>query len=174
MIIIIVGLERSGTSYITKCIEDIGIPMYLDKIGGSWEDKEIFSLNRTMGSDFTKRLIEYKHRADKRKNYGFKDPWIIFNIEEYFEVFPEAKYICCIRNPINASKSMIDKLGIGINYHIALLRYTSQLSRVHSRFHLFNYDGDIKEEENKLSRFIGRNINIIDGWNIEYINRGTK
>lgn len=172
-IIIIVGLERSGTSYITKCIEEAGIPMRLDNMGGSWEDKEIFTLNRTMNThDFIPRLTEYKRKANQRKDYGFKDPLIIFNVEKYFEVFSEAKYICCIRNPISASKSMIEKIGIGLDYYTALLRYTAQLARVNKRFHLFNYDGNIKEEEQKLSGVIGKEINLSDSWKIDYINSG--
>jgi hypothetical protein len=36
--------------------------------------------------------------------------------------------------------------------------------------HIFNYDGNIKEEQEKLSKFLGISVDLVSGWHKEYVN----
>jgi hypothetical protein len=175
MVVIIVGLERSGTAYVTQCIHRSGIPMILyGPQTGGWEDHKIQQINRSgHSSSFVTGLKTYKKECEQKHgiNYGFKEPWIIYHMKPYLTIWSDAKYIVCVRNPISAANSIVHKLGLGYSLYTALGRYNSHLARITEKMYIFNYDGDISTEQKKLSTFLDRPIDLASGWKRDYINK---
>lgn len=118
--IIIPGISKSGTSYLTKKIHEAGHPMWtqherhyedvlmLDGLinivsGGKSKERDIRNDNWFASKEFNQ---SEKNRVKKllsafRSEFpgcGFKNPRLIHFIPELFEIYPDAKYVFCIRN----------------------------------------------------------------------------
>ena len=121
--IIIAGLHRSGTSYLSRCFRDAGIPMWIDDGGDHAECQELLAINeRELArhgltfrdvctaqptEEFIRELTDYKQRREGvgAPVYGFKEPRIASLIDGYLQVWPDALYILSVRNLMSAGSS---------------------------------------------------------------------
>jgi len=179
--IIVVGLHGCGTRYISKCLHESGIPMWVNQAKSDhYEDDELLNLNinelETHGfnwaseidnpkwsKEFIKFLQDYK--SNRTGQYGFKAPRIALMIDAYAKVWPNAKWVCCIRNPIHSANSHI-RNGRLKTITQGLKTYADNLSKVTGLkdIHYFNYDGDIGIEQVSLSKYLGIKVDLLSGW----------
>ncbi len=121
--IIIAGLHRSGTSYLSRCFRDAGIPMWIDDGGDHAECQELLAINErelarhgltfrdvctaAPTDEFIRELTDYKQRREGvgAPVYGFKEPRIASLIDGYLQVWPDAFYILSHRNLFDAGES---------------------------------------------------------------------
>ena len=184
-VIIIPGIFRSGTTYVTTAIENAGVKMNDWKMQFN-EDADIWGWNRCEkltnevdgrtvpfswepSKDFLERLQWYKDR-NEGKSYGFKEPSIIHMIKAYAMIWPEAKYILCVRSALssiwsqrargNIETSDLNSLGV-YGQHISNFCAVAILHKLN--VHFFNYDGDSEQERQGLSDFLGLDISF-DDW----------
>ena len=177
MIVIIVGMHGSGTRYLSKCMNDI-LPMWITEAGGGhFEDKEILEINereldrhksKWYGKDVNPTnefIAELKQYRDKRiGDYGFKDPRVLLFLDAYREVWPDAKFVVCVRNPIKVIAShlrngRLKSLSQGMSY------YNNDFPRITEDLHFFNYDNNIHQEQKSLREYLGLDIDIVTNWN---------
>ena len=176
--VIITGIHGGGTSFISECVSRAGIPMWgrkadsihfedadileaniacLEEMNLQWHDSVLVNHNENL----YKRLQEY--RDSKQGDYGFKEPRITMLLPVYKKVWPDAKYICCVRNPLNAAmsrKNAYPSIEVGLKKSI-----NDMAATLKHDIHYFNYDGNMNEEERKLSEYIGRKVEIVKYWN---------
>ena len=174
--IIIAGMHGSGTRYLSKCFNEV-IPMWETEAGGGhFEDKDILAINERElkrhelkwykgdvkpTKEFIKELKDYKE--SRKGNYGFKDPRILMFLGAYRDVWKSAKFIVCIRNPIKVIQSHLNN-GRLENFATGIEYYSNDIKRITSNIHLFNYDGDIHQEQEKLRKYTKLNIDIVTNW----------
>ena len=122
--IIIAGIHRSGTSYLSQCLADAGIPMWKSNGGDHAECQRLLAINERElvrqgltfrdvskdpipNQDYIDELMQYK--ADREKDgpavYGFKEPRIASLIDAYLHVWPDALYVLAVRNMLAAGYS---------------------------------------------------------------------
>ena len=188
-VIIIVGLARSGTTYLSRRLHEKGIPMW------GWEmthgeDADVWGLNTVEGvvnppienqapyayaasDEMLARLVAYKAKREVGCDgaWGFKDPRIVHLLAAYVDVFPSALYVCCIRNPLSIVWSqlkrkprLVDAPGnyavMGLRLaHIAAMQQNHKLN-----MHWFNYDGNMEDESVALSEKVGVDLELANGW----------
>jgi len=186
--IIIVGMQRSGTSWLARTLHAQGIEMYDWDFSGYAEDGDIWGWNSVEMMDnppnqnampfthkpskhFTDRLEAYADFRDKGKPWGFKEPRIAMLLGAYAEIFPAAKYICCVRNILSLIWSQV-----GRNNNLKAARDSQYLPPVALRIcnvayvaeqqgldlHFFNYDAEIGAEQEAMSKFLGRSVDLSD------------
>lgn len=129
--IIIAGLHRSGTSYLSNCFVQAGIPIWHTSGGDHAECQRLLAINeQELGrqgltfrdvsqdpqpnQDFIQELTEYKQLREGVGSpvYGFKDPRIASLIDAYLHVWPDALYILCVRNMLDAGRSWHDRKNV--------------------------------------------------------------
>jgi hypothetical protein len=186
--VIIVGLYRSGTSFLSKSLNAYGIPMWGEK-GPTrhYEDETLLKFNNEElrrhkcdiasiipdykpSDKFLEQLRKYKaQREAKSVPYGLKAPRISNLFLAYKEVFDDAAWICCIRNFYNTSRSWPKRYGK--DFEGKLISFSNQLQNVVTHLreepnrHYFNYDGKIADEEERLNEFLGTKIDLQSKWN---------
>lgn len=181
--IIICGLHRSYTSVLTQCMINAGVKMSSDNNLGTIhnEDLSLLELNQNFMNDvgipvydiissfeidqssvndkFISDLRNYRKLREKESkgdHWGFKAPRIASLMYQYAEVFPDATYICCVRNPIKCSRSWklrgnIKDEFLGVKYFAKQLTNVIECSeRKNLNMHLFNCDGNLDVETERL------------------------
>jgi len=186
--IIVVGY-RSGTEYLTEAIAAAGIPMWGWK-GSHSEDGDIQGWNaaevdlvpidaRKLPFEYVPseglmaRLREYGKRrqetADKYGRWGFKEPRCASLWRAYHEVFPEARWVVCIRNSMSvvcsqAARGKVTEFIPALGTHIKYLLNIMCLPTIETHVHWFNYEGDIEREELALRTILGIDVELVAGW----------
>ena len=186
--IIIIGMQRSGTSWLARTLHAQGVEMYDWTFGNHAEDGDIWGWNSvemlgnppdqkampfgyTPSNHFISRLEAYQDFRDKGKPWGFKEPRMVMLLGAYAQVFPTAKYICCVRNVLSLIWSQI-----GRNNNIKPARPSQYIAPVVLRMcnvayvseqqgldiHYFNYDAGIEGEQKALNEFLGMEIDLSD------------
>lgn len=189
--IIIAGIHRSGTSYLSRCLADAGVPMWLRDGGDHAECQRLLGINERElerqgltfrdvskdpipNQDFIDELMDYKaEREVGAPVYGFKEPRVASLIDAYLKVWPEALYIVSVRNPMDASFSWhmrgnCKTLEDGMSYLTAQLSnflkfmdYT--LPRPDAVY--FNYDfPNFKVINDELNKHLRYRIDIEKSW----------
>lgn len=129
--IIIIGMHRSGTTLLSSILEHNGVCMgkrkesnneshfflklnekLIGHLGFKWYD--LYGFNH---SSFNKNAFTFLQKHIFSKNlkryfgdceyWGWKDPRTTLFVKEYLEIFPNAKVIHIVRNPIDVSNSLI-------------------------------------------------------------------
>ena len=184
--IIIIGMQRSGTSWLARTLHAQGVEMYDWDFGNYAEDGDIWGWNsvemlankvnqksmpfeHTPSKHFITRLEAYADYRDKGKPWGFKEPRIAMLLGAYAQVFPAAKYICCVRNVMSLIWSQV-----GRNNNLAAARDSQYIAPVVLRMcnvayvseqqgldiHYFNYDAEIGGEQEAMSTFLGMPLDL--------------
>ena len=177
MKIIIVGCYRAGSSYLAKKLIETGFDM------GDWINKEyaedsfVHAINYEEALENTPHLLSVPHKyepsggfmgllefykkAHGDKDYGFKDPMIVRYMKAYSEVWPDAKYVFCCRNPLNSIWSQRTRKHHSTADEDSLMHWTIYTGNFlfYAKKHnlknfIFNYDGNIEAEEKALSEFL--------------------
>jgi hypothetical protein len=174
--VIIAGLHGSGTRYLSECFSKV-MPMWITEAGGGhFEDKEILEMNErelaVRGVSWFKgkskkrgNLVnELKRYRERRNEGGIKDPRIVYLYPEYREVFPDAKFIVCVRNPVRVAASHLRNGRLKtfeecIEWYARDLRLSLKMDT-----HYFNYDGDLQRQQEKLNAFVGFKVDILTNW----------
>ena len=173
--IIIVGMHGSGTRYLSKCFNEV-IPMWDVEAGAMhFEDKEILEITErelerhgtkwySKDVEPTKELIkELRQYKEKRTgDYGFKNPRILMLLSAFKEVW-DAKFIVCIRNPIKVIQSHLNN-GRLKDYATGIEYYCNDFKRINDLY-LFNYDGNIQQEQERLREYTKLEVDIVTNWN---------
>jgi len=189
MIVIIVGSFGSGTTFLSERLHESGITMWTHNLMAH-EDADIYGMNQVeciystakrnhnpMTYDpseyFVKRLTEYREYRETCSDgdWGCKEPQIIWFTKAYAQVFPDAKYICCIRNPLSCIESQRKKnkylQGDGLalkTWTYYLLNFLTYGAEAELAAHFFNYDADMELEQAALSKFLGREIDLVSAF----------
>lgn len=183
--IIIPSIAKSGTTYLTMKFHDTGHTMYIDP-ESHYEDQflmdgliDIISNGRGKtydiwykGEEFSKKQKNkakwlFKLWNIKHYGVGMKNPRLIYFLDELFEVFPDAKYVFCIRNLDDwlQSNAKYKRSGEIWKRHLRNY-YTYCLEKIatHSNknIHVFDYNEDPKISEEKLSNYLGFKVDLTD------------
>mgnify|MGYP002713112743 CR=1 FL=1 len=192
--IFIGGLPRSGTTMVQNILDshpDIYGGPEFDRIPNIMDlrNKLLKSLKAGRISTYTSEesinratstlidsLFSGISTTKKIKYISEKTPWNILFFEELFEVFPDAKYIMVLRNPLevynsmkqvalNAKKKNISPPDFTINYKIAVAYMEAVykimdklLNSYSNNFYVIRYEAllnDLEEETVKLCEFVG-------------------
>ena len=165
--IIIAGVHRSGTSYLSRCMVDAGIPMWKTDGGDHAECQRLLAINERELSrqgltfrdvsqdpipnqDFISELMDYKSQREGEGApvYGFKEPRIASLIDAYLHVWPDALYVVSVRNPLGAGASWHNRGNCRDAREGSILlmnQYTHAMSAISNGSHVhrwttFNYD----------------------------------
>ena len=124
MQLIITGFARSGTTYLAN---KLPIPMWDTELVCG-EDASIWAANTAEfllgeldestipvtykpSEWFMEQLWDFKTKmCDKYESWGIKEPRISRLLPAYLEVFDEAEYIVCVRNPVNVVNSQNNRI----------------------------------------------------------------
>lgn len=185
--IIIPGVYRSGTSFLGHALNDAGISMGDWQIGHA-EEGDIWAWNQAEGKNnppdtrrtpfkyhpsdqLLTRLQDYRTRRDREPVYGIKDPQIGQYMTAYVKIWPDAKYVVCLRNPVSSMWSQRDRGHFveddreAMVLHFRYMYNIVQLCVIHRlEVHFFNYDGDMAQEERALNKFLGVQLDLASRW----------
>lgn len=184
--IIIVGLSRSGTSYLSRLLTANGVQMCEWEMHGVEEadiycvnlvehltnapDESVIPFAHNPSTQFVDRLRWFRSRREGSATWGFKEPMIFEFLPVYAELWPNAKYITCVRNAMSTAWSikrrlpgaedmtdqqLIHKLAMRLA-HICAVVATSKI-----QMHYFNYDAEPMREFVALSGYLGLELK---GW----------
>lgn len=184
--IIIPGIAKCGTTYLTKKLHKSRHTMYIDP-EKHYEDQflmdgliDIISNGKRgktydiwyKGEEFSKKQkskAKWLFKLWKIKHYGvgMKNPRLIYFLDELFEVFPDAKYIFCMRNLNDWLKSNAKYERSGEIWKKHLLNYYNYcLNKIvrysYKDIFVFNYDEDPMVSEERLSNYLGFEIDLQD------------
>lgn len=163
--IIIAGIHRSGTTYLSRCLADAGVPMWKSDGGDHAECQRLLAINERElerqgltfrdvshdpipNQDFIEELMDYKATREKDGPavYGFKDPRIASLIDAYLHVWPDALYVVSVRNMMDAGLSWANR-GNCLNTAVGAVALSRQFvhmfdsfDRTKTAFCPFNYD----------------------------------
>jgi hypothetical protein len=128
--VIIFGVHRSGTSLLTRMLEQLGLFVgndlqgdhesriiiaasnhYINKTGGSWdkphyptaEDVKINYVARAFDASFETISKQFGHM---KGFWGMKDPRMVITLPLWLQIFPKAKIIYIRRSPADIAKSL--------------------------------------------------------------------
>ena len=195
--IIIVGMARSGTTWLARLLHAQGISMW-DWDSTHAEDGDIWGwlsaemlLNKPdygmipfayiPSKDFLDRLRSYGDRRQEEApaGWGFKEPRISRMLKAFLEVWPRGRYILCLRNPLSVVWSQRARKGASLTEQQHLRNDTTALANVLACFagregdlHVLNYDSDPKVEIAALAEFLKREIRMTGEWKHSMAVRG--
>ena len=176
--IIIPGMYRSGTSHIVKAIEKAGAHLgWTDEHGECPEihgwllcensnnqpDPSSCPYGYKPSLDFTNRLRALKEDNAHYPIVAYKDPLMSSLFLAFVDVWPEAKYVLCVRNPLSAIWSQRKRGNISdaapdtdaLGHHSQLITNVLAVANIRNvSLHLFNYDGDPQREQDTLREFL--------------------
>jgi hypothetical protein len=143
-ILFVIGLPRSGTSLVHNLIHqctDRSSPRFKDfGINVGRLPEAFIDLNKTFrdesslaeDNDFDGTLVEYRDwLALRGDNWVCKSPDHIARLPELLDVFPEARFLICLREASETLASIHQyraKLGVGPEYNI--VRACSELGSI--------------------------------------------
>lgn len=128
--VIILGVHRSGTSLLTRMLEQVGLYVgkdlqgdheslimiqvnnnYLNQKKASW-DKPAYPTDADVAENRVRKLLQKNVDAirdafgDMTGAWGFKDPRTVVTLPLWREVFPTAKIVYITRSPADIAKSL--------------------------------------------------------------------
>ena len=185
--IIIPGIAKSGTTYITGKLSQAGFLMWGDECEEHYEDtymlerlKRIiicddvdywhnpFGFEDEVYSNAKELFVEFKQ---KNGRIGFKNPRLLLFMKELIQVFSDAKIIFCVRNMDDWLKSVqrnnrllrTDSLkGTLVKYYEYALGVINEYSKRENIF-VFLYDeGESLQHQQELKEFVNCNIDFSD------------
>ena len=191
--IIIPGTTRAGTTLISEALVRAGVDMYGDWCMPYCEDADTWSygvaeikINPPSMAQFphkydaslafTDRLKGYakrrrKQAKDSGKRWGFKDPIISRIMQPYLDVFPDAKWIFCVRNGLSCVWSQRKRGHMEHDDFGGLTRHTSYMFNFLTCMgmagiepFLYNYDGVQEDEEEALSEWLGFEVKFAEAF----------
>lgn len=136
MIVVVLGMHRSGTSLISGLLHNMGIDMGdnfkagIENLKGYFEDRDFLKLNckvlkeaggswrfppdeKQLQKIINGHINEFKNLIEKKrkKKWGWKEPRTVLTIDGYMNFLPErkTKFIIVYRNPITVAKSLSRK-----------------------------------------------------------------
>ncbi len=187
--VIITGIHRSGTSYLSRCLDAAGVPMWKSDGGDHAECQRLLAINErelsrqgltfrdvsadpVPSQDFIDELINYKaQREDSGAPvYGMKDPRIASLISAYLAVWPDALYVVCVRNLISAGNSWLKRgnceTALAGSVYLGRQYLYLTLKMAERPLLVFNYDdADIVSIEAALKKEIGVYVDCLSSWN---------
>jgi len=114
-------------------------------------------------------LKTYKMMSDNDGDYGIKEPRIAQFIASYISIWPEAKYILCVRNPLSAiwsQRARNNDFNTDEDSMFIWLSYVGNAITVAKAagvpFFMWNYDAEIKIEEEAMSKFLDIDMAALD------------
>ena len=134
--IIVLGMHRSGTSLLTGCLEAAGL--FLGTVNNAAPfnkhgNKEFGSIVELHDSILARHGFDWKTppdtpltwTADEQRRmldildpyralaspWGFKDPRVVWLIEGWLEIFPDAALISVFRHPLLVVQSLAERTG---------------------------------------------------------------
>lgn len=166
--IFIIGLGRCGTSYMTQCLHDAGVPMWIDDPHRPHlEDKKlVWSVDFLRDLQITDGLRMWRKRAEERGVFpcGGKEPRLVRYPLLVRDVFPDALFIVCHRPIEKAARSWSNLTGMP--YDLCRQRYVRDacLLRFWPKAFVFDYYGDVRKQQQALSEQIGRHVDLLTNW----------
>jgi len=168
--LLIVGMHRSGTSFLAGSLEECGLRLgpvstsnpfnlkgsrenpvvtrfhegILQARGGSWFSPPTGPIVWT--SDEEERALALFEGRDPSKPWGFKDPRAILMIECWQKIYREKRAVGIFRHPGNVARSLAVRNKMLRNDAILLwMHYNSRLLELHYRDEcpLINFDSPI-------------------------------
>ena len=190
--IIIPGTTRGGTTAVTEALIASGVDMY-DWAMPYSEDADVWAMNAIEAQtnapkvqqfphgfspteQFLSRLRAYKRRRLKAakasgRPWGFKEPLIARMLQPYLELFPNAKWVFCVRNGLSCVWSQRKRGHMPWDDFQGLTRHTSYTFNFLTTLGLagvvpclLNYDGDVREEQEALSEYLELEVDLASTW----------
>lgn len=128
--IIVLGVHRSGTSLLTRMLEQLGVfvgrdleqnhesmtmmainTKFLDSKNATW-DRPAYADDADLKDNIIRRLLErnfssiWKRFGPMEGRWGFKDPRTVCSLPLWLDVFPKAKVLYIRRSPHDIARSL--------------------------------------------------------------------
>lgn len=168
----VIGLPRSGTSFLTGRLHAAGLPMWLETPGTIHNEDPVMRAAVDHLPESTTLVADWRDLAVRRGVFpcGWKHPRMVRHREVATSVFPpeESRYILCQRSRERRVRSLMSLTGWTrgtCERDVAeddghLLGWVE----MGECLHVFNYDGDIGAEERNLREFLGVELDLADHW----------
>jgi hypothetical protein len=129
------------------------------KKGDVWHADRPFTQEQC--DDVLDMLREYRNDWG---DMGMKNPRLIFFMKELMEVYPDAKYIFCLRNPNDWIQSNAKYGRSGMKWELILRQHYDYVIEQMMRYFndntfLFDYDN---VDEKALNKFLGFDLDLSD------------
>lgn len=196
--IIIPGIAKSGTSYLTRKLSESGLAMWADNYNKHYEDMYLLlnlrRITQRNGMDYwfdkskhypgnSKQVLKLLTMFRERYNVtGFKNPRLLFFMRELEQIFPDAKFIFCVRNPkdwLRSVKRNNRKLRnreaeqVLMRYYHYALGVAQDYLRSGKGFTFFYDRGEELAHQEELQEFVGCKIDLADFKSKTYARRET-
>tara|TARA_B110000902_G_scaffold243853_1_gene296529 strand:+ start:1573 stop:2292 length:720 start_codon:yes stop_codon:yes gene_type:complete len=178
-IIVILGMHRSGTSFLTGSLQQAGVELgkysewnrhnkkgnrentdivelndsVLAKNGGSWLYPPIYVDWDEESISEAKRILELYQSTDI---FAFKDPRTIITLDGWLQLAPHSEFIGIFRTPSAVIASLVKRGEVSVEEGCAAwLAYNIKLLEYHKRwkFPLICFDWSEKKLDTKINDF---------------------
>lgn len=177
--IIILGISRAGTSYLTEKINQF-TPMWTEKNDhnedrlvqyysnylltnydpdGLFLNKEVSKRDKNQFKNF---LVGFKLQYPK---VGFKNPRLMFFIDEIKEVYPEAKLLILERDYYSWRESHRNKGRTGKEWEKKLFNHYNYMAKIAHKYKLFTINYEILDRDStqkRLFNYLGFELDFSD------------
>lgn len=185
--IILPGIAKSGTTYLTGKLSQAGFLMWGNKCEEHYEDTYMlerlrriitcnnidywynsFGFEDEIYSNVKELFVKFKQ---KNGRIGFKNPRLLLFMKELIQVFSDAKIIFCVRNMDDWLKSVqgnnrrlrTDSLKeTMVKYYEYALGVINEYSKQGNVFVFLYDDGENLQHQQELKEFVNCNIDFSD------------
>ncbi|MEZ9607756.1 hypothetical protein AB4268_09770 [Vibrio cyclitrophicus] len=185
--IIVLGMHRSGTSILSKCLYKMGVNLgdldekkYVSNVEGHFEDTELLSINedilgRSGGTwysppsqdmlDEQKAYIESRYKSyfkSKSGLWGVKEPRFSLLCKYSEEYTNNPLYVYCVRNEDDVAKSINVRDGICVTEAKKIKRHYDDVIEkflVDKKYILVNYD-ELIDNPRKIISIISNDLGL--------------
>lgn len=172
--VLVLGVKRSGTSYLTRCLSEAGIGMWNQP--PTTDHLECPEMIRAMDEPDSHKRLELlqqwkRHAQELGGIRGCKEPRLIMHPAEVAKVFrpDETLYIICHRPPEKSARSLSKLASHSAEYsHDCIVAATLMTvfwsENMGSSLFEFDYEGDIFTQERALSTILDRPVPMLAHW----------
>lgn len=178
MIVIVMGMSKSGTTLISKTLHESGINMYPGKTGNynhsKYEDPDCIEILLEMFNQDRLKSLYIPHKikftskiqgdiknyiASKKEDWGVKQPWLTLCYPEWKKFLPEYHIAIGIKRTFEGLISHWHKRNKNINIeHLRIVQNIYNLKMLSYGIPVLSFEQFIKNGPIKLEKIISRKL----------------